>query len=105
MRNEIDWEELMTKTERAATSASMQSERAVAGVAKVLVEQRRLSQELHGFQKRLRELSVQPSAVEAIASKPSQAAVIKKASSHGWGAGIVVLALLVCAAFVAYILS
>lgn len=62
MKENIDWEDIMTKAERSATGASLHAERAVGGVAKVLEIQRHHSQQLSALRKTMEELAGRPSA-------------------------------------------
>lgn len=51
MNESIDWEDMMKKTERSATSASLKAERAVGAMALVLETQRQHSQQLAAIKK------------------------------------------------------
>lgn len=61
MKENIDWEDMMMKAERSATGASLNAERAVGGVAKVLEIQRHHSQQLSALKKTMEELASRPS--------------------------------------------
>jgi hypothetical protein len=60
MKENIDWEEMMMNTERSATGASLNAERAVGGVAKVLEIQRHHSQQLSALKKTMEDLARRP---------------------------------------------
>lgn len=62
MNGNIDWEDLMTKTERSASGAALNAGRAVGGVAKVLETQRHHSQQLRDLKKAMEELANRQSA-------------------------------------------
>ena len=62
MSDNIDWEDMMTKTERSATAAALNAERAVGGVAKALEIQRHHSQQLASLKKAMEAVENQPSA-------------------------------------------
>ncbi len=51
MNESIDWEDMMKKAERSATSASLKAERAVGALAQVLETQRQHSQQLAAIKK------------------------------------------------------
>jgi hypothetical protein len=51
MNENIDWEDMMKKTERSASSATLKAERAVGALAQVLETQRQHSQQLAALKK------------------------------------------------------
>lgn len=61
MRENIDWESIMTKTVRGATRAALNAERAVGGVAKMLEIQSRHSLQLSALRATLEDIASRPS--------------------------------------------
>ena len=71
MKENIDWEDLMTKAERSATGAALNAERTVGGVARVLEIQRHHSQQLSVIKKSLEKLASRPSAHHSPLTPPT----------------------------------
>jgi hypothetical protein len=71
MNENIDWEDMMIKTERSATGAAKNAERTVGGVAKVLEEQRLHSLQLTTIEQALAKLDHQQTCHRSQTSPPA----------------------------------
>ena len=105
MKENIDWEDMMTKAERSATGAALNAERAVGGVAKVLEIQRHHSQQLSALKTTLEELASRPSGHPSPMMLPADNAQAEAEISFRFLALGIVVVLAVGMGFGAYIAS